>query len=335
MLKAAIIGCGGISQVHGWAINNIENAELSLVCDIEYDKAKCLSEKYTEGCAKVTTDWYELCDSDIDVVHICTPHYLHVPMALELLRHEKAVFMEKPCAISAGEFMQLKTEESKCPGKLGFCFQNRYNETTKVIDRLIAEGSIGKLKGGRAFVTWKRDEDYYIGSKWKGKKGTEGGGVLINQAIHTLDLLVKYLGKTIKVRSTVSNHHLENTIDVEDTVEAYLEFEDERRAVFYATNAYTYDAGIFLELHGETGTISLNENEVVLRNREKVQLFFPKEDRGIGKGYWGSGHAACIRDFYESLEGGKAFPVGIKEIENTFYTMMNIYEQGGSNTWKR
>ena len=335
MLKAAIIGCGGISQVHGWALNNIENAVLSLVCDIEHDKAKFLSEKYTEGRAKITTDWREICDSDIDVIHICTPHYLHAPMALELLRHDKAVFMEKPCAVTMDEFMQLKVEGQKHPGKLGFCFQNRYNETTKVIDRLIAEGSIGKLKGGRAFVTWKRDEDYYIGSKWKGKKGTEGGGVLINQAIHTLDLLVKYLGKTIKVRSTVSNHHLENTIDVEDTVEAYIEFEDERRAVFYATNAYTYDAGIFMELHGESGTISLYENEVILRNSENVQIFSQKEDRGFGKGYWGSGHAACIRDFYESLEGGKAFHIGIKEIENTFYTMMKIYEQGGSNAWKR
>ena len=329
MYKAAIIGCGGISQVHGWALNNIENAELSAVCDIDYDKAKFLLEKYTEGRAKITTDWYELCDSDIDVVHICTPHYLHAPMALELLRHDKAVFMEKPCAVSEKEFEELKTEGSKHPGKLGFCFQNRYNETTKIIDRLLAEESVGKLKGGRAFVTWKRDEDYYRGSEWKGKKETEGGGVLINQAIHTLDLLVKYLGKPQNVRATVSNHHLENTIDVEDTVEAYIEFEDERRAVFYATNAYTYDAGIFLELQGETGTISLNGNEVVLRNSEGVQIFSPKEDKVIGKGYWGSGHAACIRDFYECLEGGKAFPIGIKEIENTFYTMMKIYEQGG------
>ena len=333
MLKAAIIGCGGISEVHGWALNKIENAELSLVCDIDRDKAKLLSEKHTEGRAKVTTDWHELFDSDINVVHICTPHYLHAPMAIELLRHDKAVFMEKPCAVALDEFMQLKTEESKHPGKLGFCFQNRYNETTKIIDRLMAEESIGKLKGGRAFVTWKRDEDYYRGSKWKGKKTTEGGGVLINQAIHTLDLLVKYLGKTQKVRSTISNHHLENAIDVEDTVEAYIEFEDEKRAVFYATNAYTYDAGVFIELHGETGTISLNGNEVVLRNREKMQIFSPKEDSGIGKGYWGCGHAACIRDFCESLEGGKKFPIGIREIENTFYTMMKIYERGGVNTW--
>ena len=327
MFKSAIIGCGGISQVHGWALSNMENAELSLVCDIDYDKAELLSEKFTERQAKVTTDWREICDSDIDVVHICTPHYLHAPMALELLRHDKAVFMEKPCAVSEKEFRELKTEDLNHPGKLGFCFQNRYNETTKIIDRLVDDESIGKLKGGRAFVTWKRDEDYYRGSEWKGKKATEGGGVLINQAIHTLDLLVKYLGKTQNVRSTVSNHHLENTIDVEDTVEAYIEFEDERRAVFYATNAYTYDAGIFLELHGEKGTISLYENEIILRNGEKVLMFSPNEVRGIGKGYWGSGHAACIRDFYESIEQGKPFPVGIREIENTFFTMMEIYKQ--------
>ena len=165
MLKAAIIGCGGISQVHGWAINNIKNAELSLVCDIDYDKAKCLSEKYTEGCAKVTTDWYELCDSDIDVVHICTPHYLHVPMALELLRHEKAVFMEKPCAISAGEFMQLKTEESNeilrrikagdenlkdyyvyCNMRLVLSIVQKFSVPNENVDDIFQVGCVGLLK---------------------------------------------------------------------------------------------------------------------------------------------------------------------------------------------
>ena len=140
-----------------------------------------------------------------------------------------------------------------------------FYKTTKMIDSLIADGSIGKLKGGRAFVTWRRDEDYYGKSEWKGKKQTEGGGVLINQAIHTLDLLVKYFGKPEKIRSTMSNHHLENIIDVEDTVEAYMEFAGEPRAVFYASNAYTYDAGIFLELHGEDGTISLNGTDIILK----------------------------------------------------------------------
>ena len=327
MQKAAIIGCGGIAQVHGWVLNNLDNADLKIVCDINLEKAKSLSEKYTGGKAMVIADWQELKNADIDVVHICTPHYLHAPMALELLESGKAVFMEKPCAISKTDFTRLEAEEAKHPGKLGFCFQNRYNKTTKMIDSLIADGSIGKLKGGRAFVTWRRDEDYYGESDWKGKKQTEGGGVLINQAIHTLDLLIKYFGKPEKIRSTISNHHLENIIDVEDTVEAYMEFAGEQRAVFYASNAYTYDAGIFLELHGEDGTISLNGTDIILKTGEKTTIFSPEEDRGIGKGYWGSGHMACIRDFYKSLEGNVVFPIGIKDIENTFYTMMKIYGQ--------
>jgi len=90
MKKVGIIGCGGIAQVHGWVLQGMENTELVAVCDVEEENAKALSEQYGEEKAKVYTEWCELCESDVDVVHICTPHYLHAPMAVELLRQGKA-----------------------------------------------------------------------------------------------------------------------------------------------------------------------------------------------------------------------------------------------------
>ena len=92
MKKVGIIGCGGIAQVHGWVLQNMENAELAAVCDVEKEKAEALSKRYGGGAAQVYTDWHMLCESDAEVVHICTPHFLHAPMATELLRHGKSVF---------------------------------------------------------------------------------------------------------------------------------------------------------------------------------------------------------------------------------------------------
>ena len=111
MQKVVIIGCGGIAQVHGWVLQGMENVVLTAVCDVEKDRAVALSERYGVKNATVYADWRELCESDVDVVHICTPHFLHAPMAEELLRHGKAVFMEKPCAISREQFEALKNED--------------------------------------------------------------------------------------------------------------------------------------------------------------------------------------------------------------------------------
>ncbi len=329
MKKVGIIGCGGIAQVHGWVLQGMENAELTAVCDVEWSKAVALAERYGTGSTKKYADWYELCKSDVDVVHICTPHHLHVPMAIELLRQGKIVFMEKPCAVSSGQFEELRREAALHSGKLGFCFQNRYNETTLAMDRMVAEGKIGEIIGGRAFVTWRRDEDYYEGSDWKGSLLTEGGGVLINQSIHTLDLLLRYLGMPEQVEATCANHHLKNVIEVEDTVEAWMNFGGGKRACFYASNGYVADAPVLLELQGEKGRITVSGPEVTLWTAEEGSKHFSYETKnGIGKGYWGCGHQACIRDFYCCLEQGGNYQGDIRGVEHTFETMMRIYEVG-------
>lgn len=332
MKKVGLIGCGNIARVHGWVLQNMENAELVAACDVVEEKATAFTEQYGGEKTKVYTDWRELCESDVDVVHICTPHYLHAPMAAELLRWGKAVFMEKPCTISREQFAELKQEDTLHPGKLGFCFQNRYNETTLAMDRMIVEGKIGKVKGGRAFVTWRRDEDYYADSLWKGRWETEGGGALINQSIHTLDLLLRYLGNPEEVAATLSNHHLKERIEVEDTVEARMAFGDGKRACFYASNGYAADAPVLLELEGEQGRITMNGSEITLWTAEQGAEHFSYETKnGIGKGYWGCGHWDCIRDFYRCLEQKIAFQGDVKGVENTFETMMRIYEAGKQN----
>ena len=326
MKKAGIIGCGGIAQVHAWVLSFMDDVEVTALCDIDAGRAEKLKQDYAKD-AKIYTDWHKICDSDTDVVHICTPHMLHAPMAAELLKSGKAVFSEKPCAVSILQFEKMKREAVKDPGKLGFCFQNRYNDTTLKMDALVSEKRIGRILGGRAFVTWKRDADYYAVSPWKGKKETEGGGVLINQSIHTLDLLLRYLGEPEIVKSSMANHHTSERIEVEDTVEAWMSFPDGKRACFYASNAYSSDAPVILELQGERGHICMNGQEVSLYPDDgKPEHFICEQEQGIGKDYWGCGHKACIGDFYRCLRTGERFRNDISGVENSFRTMMRIYE---------
>lgn len=328
MKKVGIIGCGGIAKVHAWVLGGMEDVRVTAFCDMDLERARELAE--TMGSLDgvlICDNWRKVCRADVDVVHLCTPHHLHVPMAIGFLRNGKAVFMEKPCATTAEQFQKLQEENQRYPGKLGFCFQNRYNESTILMDQLVAEKQVGKIIGGRAFVTWRRDKDYYEGSSWKGKIETEGGGALINQSIHTLDLLLRYLGKPKTVKATIANHHLSSRIEVEDTVEAWMAFGGEKRGCFYASTGYAADAPILLELQGEKGRITLNGSEVtVYVENEPPKHYIREWEKGIGKDYWGCGHKACIVDFYRSLRTGGRFQNDLKGVENVFQTVMQIYE---------
>lgn len=328
MTKVAIIGCGGISQVHAWALSQMDDVLMTAFCDTIPAKAEALAEKYIKGTNyDVYADYRELLKSDVDVVHICTPHYLHAPMAFDFLNHGKAVFMEKPCAISLEQFKALKEADKRNPGKLGICFQNRYNCSTLKMDEMISEGKIGNVIGGRAFVTWRRDKDYYESSDWKGRLASEGGGALINQSIHTLDLMLRYLGTPDKVEGSIDKHHLYD-IEVEDTVEAWLSFPDGKRACFYASNGYANDAPVIIEIQGDKGRIMLNGTDIFLWNENgECNQIKCEEPEGIGKGYWGSGHKACIEDFYRSLISGEIFKNNLDSVESTFRTVFSIYNQ--------
>lgn len=335
-MKVGLVGCGSIGRVHAMAINNIKGAQLCACADIKSEKARIFSDRYTGGQAAVYPDLEAmLSQEELDLVHICTPHMCHVPMAITVLQKGLHAFMEKPPAIGRPEFEQLKAVQAASCTRLGICFQNRYNEATVKVTELVAGGTFGNLRGGRAFVTWNRDASYYTGSEWRGRLALEGGGVLMNQSIHTLDLLLMWMGAPVMVEASMQNHHLKEYIEVEDTIEAYLTFtkgDNPVRAVFYATNTYVSDEPVFVELSFDGGFIRLEGDHIWYKDstHQKPEYWQAGRQETLGKDYWGSGHAACIRDFYQCLAEGKPYQNDLKSTETTFDTVMKIYESAGA-----
>ena len=271
-------------------------------------------------------------ETKLDVLHICLPHYLHVKAAETAIENGVNVFMEKPPALTKDEFQTLKKKVQETKLSVGVCFQNRYNESVLEACSILKSGSMGKIKGARAFVTWSRDTDYYTRDRWHGSKSTEGGGVLINQAIHTLDLLTQFMGKPLKVEAEVKNYHLKSVIDVEDTVESYIEFEN-GPACFFATNAYVEDAPVLLEIVCEKGKIRLEGNELfVMRKNETKVRYHYEEKPCLGKAYWGSSHGKCISDYYACLESRKKYQNDLESTEKVFLLTMDIYESAGTDS---
>lgn len=327
MKRVGIVGCGSIANTHALVLKQIEDVELIGFADKIIQRAVNFSKAYTDQNGVVFHTLTEMLqEAKLDVLHICTPHYLHVPMAVEAMNSGVSVFSEKPPAINMEQFAQLSQTSKNANVKLGFCFQNRYNKEIKKIDEILGSGRLGDVIGARAFVNWRRDENYYI-SDWKGKIVTEGGGVLINQSIHTLDLMVRYLGEPTTVQANVINHHLPGVIEVEDTVEAWMTFTGGVRACFYATTAYAADAPVIFELQCEKGSITWIDKSVTVRESGcEMQSYSFEETAGFGKSYWGNGHLACIKDFYDKLDSNVRFQNDLDSVKTTMKTMMRIYD---------
>ncbi|SHO51516.1 Gfo/Idh/MocA family protein [Anaerocolumna xylanovorans] len=330
-IRAAIVGCGSIAQVHAACLDRQKGIKLTSVCDIRKERAEEIARRYG---AKVYTSLEEMLrEEDLQVLHICTPHYLHVPMAEAALTKGMHVFMEKPPAMSYEEYAGLKEAAGTSKGQLGLCFQNRYNPGTLQAAELMKHGIPGKVIGGRALVSWSRNKEYYTESGWRGSLKTEGGGVLINQAVHSLDLLTLFLGKPVKADAVMANHHLKGIIEVEDMMEAYIQYENGVKGCFYATTAYCTNMPPIIELHCENMNLRIEEMRTAcfdFEGREidtgKFPVSLAKQKESMGKSYWGAGHQDCITDYYQALKEGKKVPLGIEQIKDTVGLMLAIYE---------
>ncbi len=323
-MRSGIVGCGVIAAIHAEIISDMTDSSLVAVADIDLAKAASFAKDYKKNEVHAYASLEEMMQNEqLDVLHICTPHDLHVPMAIYGLEHGAHVFMEKPPAISREQFDRLETVESD--KLLGFCFQNRYNDCVKYVQKVLASEEAGKILGARAFVSWSRGPEYYENSPWRGTLAQEGGGVLINQSIHTLDLMVQFLGSYEWAEASISNHHLKGVIEVEDTIEAYIKF-DKCPATFYATTAYSSNAPIMVEVECENIRVRDEGNLVTLFYRDGRKQEIDFTEANIGKSYYGNGHIRAINDFYLCAESGRPAPIGLQDVRETLYLMMDLYD---------
>lgn len=324
-IGTAIIGCGAIFPVHADAIMNTDTAKLLVVADIDEKKAKDAAEKYS--CA-YTLDYTEILNNpEVQVVHLCTPHYLHGLMAKAFMLAGKHVLTEKPMGINLPECLVLNEISQTTRCSLGVCLQNRYHDTAIKMKELTGSGNMGRILGARAFVTWMRDNAYYQNSPWRGSWEKEGGSLLMNQAIHTLDLLQWLLGEVESVKGSTTSHHLSDIIETEDTAEAVMVFHSGARALFYGSNAYVTDAPVHIEVVCEEGSLILNGDLTVKWKNGLTEIFKDAPPSGY-KSYWGTGHKALVRDFYNCIRNGLPFPVNGVEGSKAIRIIQEIYHQG-------
>jgi predicted dehydrogenase len=327
-MKAAIVGCGAIAHNHAKSILSLGH-ELVALADIDSQRLAAFSETYGGKTYPSLETMLE--NEQFDVLHICTPHNLHVPMALQALDKGVNVFMEKPPVINEAQHAQLWEAYNAHKAKLGFCFQNRYNPPAIKALEILRSGEAGKVLGARSYVTWNRGAEYYSDA-WHGTLEQEGGGVLINQSIHSLDLVNFLVDQTpVSVDAVMANHRLKTEIEVEDTMSALITYPDLRFS-FYATNAYVASPPPMLEIFCENLTLRI-EGSILTKKQGKgpweqieVQVL-----ESVGKSYWGPGHISCIGDYYSSILENRPFALELPRVDDTIRLMLKVYQSAREN----
>ncbi|AXJ09741.1 Gfo/Idh/MocA family protein [Arthrobacter sp. PM3] len=325
MPKAAIIGCGDVSVVHFEALDGMDDADLVAVCDT--DPGRRAAAQAAHGVPAFEDYRDMLATAAPDVVHITTPHHEHAAMAIECLRRGVHVVLEKPLAHTLAEGERLLAAAAASTARIGVCFQNRYNAPVQATRRLLDSGDLGRVLGASATVMWHRDADYYLSRPWRGSWGGGGGGLMMNQAIHTVDLLQWLLGDVVELSGSASARALAGTIEVEDTAEFAAVHNSGARSVFYATLANTLNAPVTVDISTEKATLSLRGDLTVTYDDGRSDVVRERAAGSGGRSYWGVSHALLIADFYESLAQPGPFWIDAAEAAKSLRIVKELYRQ--------
>lgn len=321
--RVAVVGCGAISPLH---VKGILNAgqNLCALCDILPERAEKIKEASGLSETRVYTDYLAMLDTEKpDAVHICTPHHLHAPMVVAALEREIHVLCEKPIAINEEQLAELHRAVGASHAQLGVCHQNRYEPNMLRLKELCRDG----VRAAFGTVVWQRNESYYRSAAWRGTLKEEGGGVMINQALHTLDILQWISGFPKSVVAHVYNDSLKGVIEVEDTATACFECESGARLHFFATNASTADFPVQLRVQLQNGGLIDAQNAQLCQDYEVLSS--TKLDATLGKRVWGDGHRALIADFYRCIGAGERFSIDLNESEKVIKLIRAMYRSAG------
>lgn len=329
MIRAAVIGCGTIAVVHLEAIKNLGGAELVGVCDTDAGRAEEAGRTY--GVPWFTGHRELLEAVRPDVVHVCTPHDQHVPVALDCLEAGVNVLLEKPVAATVEEAERLIDAAGRHPElKVGVCLQNRYNAATRAARGLLGSGGLGAVRGASATLLWHRGPEYYEARPWRGRKRESGGGVLINQAIHTLDLLEWLLGDVTGVHGHTGRYGLDGLVDVEDTASVLLDHAGGARSVLFATNTNATDSPVTIEIVAERAVLRIQGDLTVTHLDGRTETTAERRvATALGKPYWGASHDLLIADFYRALEQPGPFWIDPREATRSLRLIDRIYRLDG------
>lgn len=338
-LRVGIAGCGAISHNHLKAFRSLDGVEIVGVCDTDTDRAQATALAWGIPNAVNTVD--ALLALDLDVVSVCTPHPTHEDVVVQAAAAGVHVLCEKPIAVELASAERMVQACDDAGVKLGVLFQRRFWPAAQRIRAAIDDGTLGRPVLGQCSVMLHRDPEYYSRDAWRGTWANDGGGVLMTQAIHYIDLLQWFMGDVAEVYGRISTYKHGKHIEVEDSATAVITFTSGAMATLEASTAVSPSLGVQVRITGETGA-SASLTEFPEGSDGRVDLWAvagtvstePAHPEGAEpnvplatiNGQLVPHHTAQVRDFVRAIrEGGEPAITG-RDATAALRILLAVYE---------
>ena len=334
MIRFGVIGCGGIAKWHVSAIRAIEGASVAAVCDEQPGRAE---EFGRESGAAHFSDPARMFESGlVEAVCICTPSGLHAELCIKAVESGLHVVVEKPLAITRKSLEDVLEAEKRCGTKLAVISQMRYADDVKRVKKLLGEGRLGRINMVDLSMKYYREPSYFSGSNWRGTFAMDGGGALMNQGIHGLDLLRFICGDVLKVQCF--SRTLLHPVEVEDTLSANFVLSGGGLGVLTATTSCYPGQTRRLEICGDKGSLALTEGSLTYMHLKDGDVFNADRSEGShgASDPFAIGfelHQRQYEDFLSCITNDTKPAVGVNEAAGTLEIAFALYESaaaGGS-----
>jgi predicted dehydrogenase len=337
MLGFAIVGCGMIARFHARALAEVPGAKLHAVVSRSQANAAKMIQELKVTCDAATDLFAVLKRSDIDVVIVTTPSGAHMEPAVASANAGKHVVVEKPLEITLERCDRIIDACAKNKVRLCTIFPSRFGDANLELKKTVAAGRFGRLTLGETTCKWWRPQSYYDEGGWKGTQALDGGGALMNQAIHNVDLLLWLMGPATHIFGVTAMLAHER-IEVEDTAVACLRFKNGALGVIQATTSIWPGLPKTIAIHGDKGSAVVEQDDLLRwefnpesdADKATRQRFAQKTGASGGSSNPAAishvGHARQLADFVQAIEAGRAPLVDGREGRRAVEAILGIYE---------
>ena len=343
-LRFGIVGAGVIGHVHAATIASLApQAEVAFVADEIAGRARKLAADH--GVAAGTSIAELLGRPDIGAVAICTPSGNHADLAVAALDAGKHVVVEKPLDVTLDAAARVAEAQRRSDRTVTVISQHRFDPSSRVVHDSIQEGLLGQVTSGAASIAWWRGQDYYDSGGWRGTIALDGGGAVINQGIHTVDLLLWLLGEAVEVFAWTGCLAHER-IEVEDTAVATIRFATGALAAVHATTSAYPGLTARLQVHGTTGSAVIDNDRLayfsaaphddsgragaLIAEAGKLLAAEPEQAAGADPAALSGAHVAQYRDFLDAVARGRPPGVTVADATRALAVVHALYESARS-----
>ncbi|OZM83321.1 Gfo/Idh/MocA family protein [Pseudonocardia sp. MH-G8] len=347
-VRFAVVGCGVIGALHADVLAAGPDTEVSVLVDVDAAAAQAVAARLGTGTPVTTSLDEALARDDVDAVAVCVPSGAHTQIAVAALQAGRHVVVEKPLEVTVEAAAPIAAAAAAAPAGTvaSVISQHRFDPSSTAVREAITAGRFGRVTSAVATVSWWRSQAYYDSGAWRGTWELDGGGALMNQGVHTVDLLLWFLGTPIDVVAHTGLLAHER-VEVEDTVAAVVRFESGALATLHATTAAYPGLSVRLQVMGDAGSAVIDDDRLrYFHSREmaaseagggpgvtaergdrtdQTALVLGPEDGGAG-GPMFSGHSRQYRDVVEAIRTGTRPGITIEDALLALATVQAVYE---------